>query len=117
MSINSKQKGKTGELEAVHALYKLFKPQVEDGKMVVRRGQQYSGDPTAPDVIAIPGIHFEIKRVQALNLDAAIEQAANDSSITEVPIVMHRKNHKRWKVTFYFDDWLKFLDRCNELLA
>ncbi|MBQ2649423.1 MAG: hypothetical protein IJF82_19050 [Achromobacter sp.] len=44
-----------------------------------RRGQQYSGANGDADVVGLPGIHIECKRVQALNLTKAMEQAERDA--------------------------------------
>ena len=59
------------------------------------------------DVIGLDYIHIEVKRVQALNLDNAIEQAKRDSNDNQLPAVFHRKNNKKWKVTMGLDDWIK----------
>ena len=43
----------------------------------------------APDVrAAIPGVHFEVKRVEALRLYPAIEQAVADSG-QNIPVVLY----------------------------
>ena len=107
--INSKQKGKKGELEAAKYLAKIF-------GLPVSRGQQYKGSPDSPDVIGLKGLHVEVKRCERINVDKALEQASRDASITECPIVFHRSNRKPWKVTFYADQLYSFLDRCDELL-
>lgn len=52
-------------------------------------------------------IHIEVKRVQALNLDEAMEQSKRDSRDDQIPAVFHRKNNKRWKVTLELDDFMK----------
>lgn len=98
MSVNSRQKGKRGELE----LSKLFREHGFDA----RRGQQYSGLEGDADVVGLPGIHVECKRVEALNLYAAMEQAVRDHREGEAPVVFHRKNGKPWLVTMNFEDWM-----------
>ena len=98
--INSRAKGARGELELAGELNAIF-------DLVTRRGQQYSGIGGA-DVVGLPGIHIESKRVQALNLDKAMEQAINDAKPGEIPTVMHRKNHKPWLVTVRLDDLVLF---------
>ena len=52
-------------------------------------------------------IHIECKRVQALNIDEAMEQAKRDAKDGQLPAVFHRKNNKKWKVTLELDDWIK----------
>ncbi len=97
--INSIQKGKAGELELSHELQKYgFK---------ARRSQQFCGTAGDADVIGLPGIHIECKRVEALNMDKAYEQAVADCKGTDIPAVFHRKNRKPWKVTLGLDDFIK----------
>ena len=71
-----------------------------------RRGQQYNGL-EGEDVVGLDYIHIEVKRVQALNLDDAMEQAKRDSKAGQIPTVFHRKNKEKWKVTMNLDDWIK----------
>lgn len=59
------------------------------------------------DVIGLDYIHIEVKRVQSLNLDDAMEQAKRDSKGNQLPAVFHRKNSKKWKVTMELDSWIK----------
>ena len=68
--MNSRQKGSRGERE----LAKIFR---EHG-YEARRGQQYCGASGDADVIGLPGIHVECKRVEKLNLLDAMEQAVRD---------------------------------------
>lgn len=98
MSINSKRKGAKGERELANKL--------KDYGYNCRRGQQYNGL-EGEDVVGLDFIHIECKRVQALNLDEAMEQSKKDSSKNQLPAVFHRKNNKKWKVTMELDDWIK----------
>lgn len=102
MSINSKAKGKAGELELVRLLR-------ADGWKDVRRAAQYCGNTgEAADLVGLPGIHVECKRVEHLNIDDALAQAKRDAEKNgRLPAVFHRKNNTRWKVTMDIDDWLK----------
>ena len=97
--MNSRNKGKRGELEVAH----LLKEYGYDA----RRGQQYAGANGDPDVVGLPGIHIEVKRVEKLNIDEALEQAIRDKRENEIPVVMHRKNKTPWKITMLFDDWME----------
>jgi hypothetical protein len=83
----SRQKGKRGEREAAAELAVVF-------ACDARRGVQYQGGPDSPDVV-LEGVnvHVEAKRVEALNLYAAIEQAREDAG-GKVPMVWHRRNGK-----------------------
>ena len=95
MAINSRRKGKEGELE--------FARLCREQGYNARRGQQYNGL-EGEDVIGLPGIHVEVKRVEKLNLEAAMEQAVRDAG-TKVPIVAHRKNNHGWLITMRAEDW------------
>lgn len=96
--INSRSKGKKGELELAKKL--------RDYGYDCRRGQQYCGANGDADVIGLPGIHIECKRVERLDLYGAMAQAIADSRC-KMPVVMHRKNHCDWLVTMRLTDWVQ----------
>ena len=82
--INSRAKGASGEREICKIL--------REHGYEARRGVQYSGYNGDADIITnIPGYHWEIKRVENLNLEKAMEQSIRDAKEGEVPIVAHRK--------------------------
>lgn len=97
--MNSRQKGAAGERELARIL--------REYGYNTRRGQQYNGANGDADVVGLPGIHIECKRVERLNLREAMEQAFRDALPGEMPAVFHRKNCEPWKVTMLLDDWLK----------
>ena len=97
--MNSRTKGKRGELEAAHILKKHGYD--------TRRGQQFAGINGDADVVGLPYIHLEIKRVEKLNIDDALQQSVRDARDAEIPVVMHRKNRTEWKITMLFEDWIK----------
>ena len=70
------------------------------------RGRQYHGGEDSPDVVGLPLIHVEVKRVEALRLDDAMAQARRDAG-AKTPIVAHRKNRQPWMVTMLAADWFK----------
>ena len=71
-----------------------------------RRTSQYCGNTgDASDVVGLPGIHQEVKRVERLDLYGAMEQAARDAKHGETPIVAHRKNGRQWLVTMEAGAW------------
>ena len=59
------------------------------------------------DVVGLDYIHCEVKRVQALNLDDAMEQAKRDCKDNQLPAVFHRKNNRKWKVTMELSSWIE----------
>ena len=99
MPINSKEKGKAGEREFA-ALCRKY------GFKNVRRGQQFSGI-EGKDVVGLEGIHIEVKRVERLNIEQALQQAERDKKEGEIPIVAHRRNRESWKITMRAEDWFK----------
>ena len=96
--MNSKNKGKEGEREVANIL--------KSYGYNTRRGQQYCGVSGDADVIGLPGIHIEVKRVEKLNIDNAMEQSFNDARYGEIPTVFHRKNRKQWLVTMPLVEWM-----------
>lgn len=100
MPINSRNKGKVGEREIAKILR-------DYGYEDCRRGEQYCGANGDADVVGLPEIHCEIKRVEKLNVDNAIDQAVRDARAGEMPTVFHRKNRKPWLVTMKLDDWMR----------
>lgn len=96
--MNSRQKGARGERQ----LAKKLREYGYD----TRRGQQYSGSNGDADVVGLPGIHIECKRVERLNLYDAMSQSRHDAREGEVPVVMHRKNDCEWLVTMRLDDFM-----------
>lgn len=105
--MNSKSKGKRGELEAAHLL--------QEYGYDARRSQQYCGLQGDADVVGLPGVHLEIKRVQALNIDKAMEQSIRDAREGEMPVIMHRKDRQPWRVTMGFEDFMTLYKAWEEL--
>ena len=99
MPINSREKGKNGEREIASIL--------KDYGYNARRGVQYNGADGSADVIGLPGLHLEIKRVERLNIQDAMSQSIHDAREDEKPVVMHRKNHGKWMVTMLLDDFME----------
>lgn len=99
MPINSKRKGKTGEIEVAHIL--------KDHGYDARRSQQFCGANGDADVVGLPGVHIEVKRTESLHLYPALEQAAADARENETPVVFHRRNHKSWVVIMELEDFLE----------
>lgn len=97
--MNSRDKGAEGERELARIL--------KDYGYPARRGQQYCGANGDADVVGLPEIHIECKRVEHLNIDAALAQSIRDAEDDEIPVVMHRRNHMPWKVTMLLDDWIR----------
>lgn len=108
--MNSKQKGARGERELAHKL--------NEYGYKTRRGQQYSGI-EGDDVVGLPGIHIECKRVEKLNIYDAVDQSKRDSGCTDLPFgydlpaVFHRKNNCEWLVTMPLEYWIELYRRYS----
>lgn len=102
MAVNSKRKGKNGELELARKL--------KEYGYDVRRSVQYNGkaDDGEADLVGLPGVHVECKRTERLNLYEALDQAKRDSKETgRIPAVFHRKNNCEWVAILSLDDFMR----------
>lgn len=100
MGKTSQRKGADGERELAALLSAA-------GYECQRGGSLSFGE--IPDVLGLPGIHIEVKRVEKLNVGEAMEQAIRDSDrmLDGMPALFHRRNRKPWLVTMRLEDWLK----------
>ena len=89
--INSRAKGKKAEIELAHILR-------TQGHTEARRGQQYCGANGDADVIGVKGIHIEVKRQQTVRDEVWMKQAEADAKQGEIPVVIYRRNHEKWKL-------------------
>jgi Holliday junction resolvase len=111
--MNSREKGKRGERQ--------WRDELRANGYAARRGQQFSGSPDSPDVICaeLDWLHFEVKAVERLNIEEAMEQARRDAgqraeaggqrTETKVPVVAHRRSHRRWLVTMEAETFFRLL--------
>lgn len=105
MAINSRAKGAAGEREFANHV----KARGHEG---ARRGQQFCGGPSSPDVVIpeYPGFHFEVKRVEAGNPYVWLQQAKDDAAAGSVPVVAHRRNREEWIAVVRLDDLLDLIE-------
>ena len=99
MAVNSRRKGKVGELEAAAVLRELF-------GWDTGRSAQHCGTPDSADlrVSNTPGLWFEIKRVQKLNVPAALRKAVSEAG-RKTAVLMHRPNrYPDWLLTIRLSD-------------
>jgi hypothetical protein len=112
--MNSREKGKRGERQ--------WRDELRAQGYAARRGQQFSGSPESPDVVcdSLPWIHFEVKAVERLNIEEAMEQARRDANRgprdhgpqtthRKIPIVAHRRVYRPWLVTMEAEAFFQFL--------
>ena len=100
--MNSRAKGARGERQ--------WRDELRANGYAARRGQQFSGSPDSPDVVcdALPWAHFEVKCVERLNIEDAMDQARRDAG-AKVPLLTHKRNHHRWLVTMDAETFFQFL--------
>ena len=107
MGKSSQRKGAAGERELVAVLN-------EYGFETQRGGSETFG--TVPDVVGLPGIHIEVKRVERLNLPEAMRQAVRDAERFQdgMPALFHRRNRQPWLVTVRLDDFMRMYQAAAE---
>lgn len=110
MPINSRQKGARGERE--------WRDQLRNEGFDARRGQQFSGGSDSPDVIcdSLPGIHWEVKRVERGNPYDWIMQAKRDAGDSKMPIVAHKRNGEDWLCIISANDFFQLIRETNQPL-
>ena len=103
--MNSRRKGKDGEL----ALVRKLKEYGYD----VRRSQQYAGINSDADVVGIDHLHIEAKYRQNGHGQTYewLDQAKREARPDEIPVVMHKKVSKEyrgneWLVTMTLEDFI-----------
>ncbi|MBR1677300.1 MAG: hypothetical protein IJ706_08335 [Clostridia bacterium] len=71
----------------------------------VKRGKVFYGE---SDLVGLDGIHPEVKRVEKLNIHAAMAQAIEEAKKREdgLPAVFFRRDRGEWLVTMRLEDWI-----------
>jgi len=107
--MNSRSKGKRGELDFAHYL--------ADRGMPARRGQQFRGGEGSPDVVceALPQVHFEVKFTERTDMYAWIEQALADGGEGKYHVVAHRKTRGEWLAILPMEELLTLLENGSVL--
>ncbi len=105
MGKSSQTKGAAGERELA-AILRQYGYDIQRGGFVFGE---------VPDLVGLPGIHIEVKRVEKLNLDAAFDQSSRDSEKFRdgFPTVIFRKNRKPWMVVMKLEDWLEIYNNSD----
>jgi Holliday junction resolvase len=110
MGAMSKRKGATGEREAAEMC--------REHGFEMRRGRQYCGGADSPDIRGegnrlADEFHVEVKRVEALRIYPAIEQAKEDCAPGKDPVVLFRSNRQEWLAILPADVFFKLLKRLD----
>lgn len=106
MTTNSKQKGNRGELEIANYLK-------DRGYKKARRGQQYCGIAGDADVVGVPGLHIEVKRMEKSYPYKWLDQAEGDKACGETAVVFHRQNKKEWIAILSMDDFMELYEAAQ----
>lgn len=126
MGINACQKGKAGEREFCELLNNRFGTKLartpNSGGLAIRGDiiRKYNSKKSIIDKI-----HWEIKRVEKLNVHEALNQACRDTGNHMTPVVAFRKNEPRqkkeftdcdgkWLVCLKAEDFLQLLQLLEE---
>ena len=104
LPINSRAKGKRGELEARDAVREHW------SAPDCIRAAQGAGAYAADLLHAGHEIHVEIKCVAKIGTEKFILQAERDAAEGELPIVVMRQNRGEWCVMFRLKDSIRFAD-------
>lgn len=106
MSGSSQRKGADGERELAALLR-------QHGYEIERGGSLSFGE--VPNLVGLPNIHIECKRVERLNVGEAMDQAIRDAERFHdgAPTVFHRRNRQPWLVTMRLTDWLELYKRAE----
>ncbi len=108
--MNSRAKGARGERQ--------WRDELRANGYAARRGQQFSGLPDSPDVVcdSLPWVHFEVKAVERLNIEEAMDQARRDCGmrsaecgVQKVPVVAHRRRFRPWLVTMEAETFFRLV--------
>lgn len=94
----SRRKGAQAENELANLLRDMYGYEVHRGKVFYHES----------DLVGLPGIHPEVKRVESLNIHKAMAQAIAEAEKRQdgLPTVFFRRNRGEWMVTMRLTDWI-----------
>ena len=106
--MNSRQKGKRGELDAVHSI----RQHLSLGEEVIRSAQ--ANGKYSADILGIEGLHIEVKRKAYIASEKALKQAERDCG-EDIPMALMRQDRGEWFVQVRLADVVEFAKRVNDL--
>lgn len=94
MGRSQREKGKRAEREAAEL--------IRSWGIAARRGQQYAGDPDAPDVVAAtPGLAWEVKARKQGHPGKWLEELLKNCHDGDIPVVLHKRDRQPWLLTIF----------------
>ena len=109
--INSRQKGAAGERELSHEIKRVLGWAGIETES--NRTAQHCGDSGDSDVLIhqLPQVFAEVKRVERLNVQEAMDKAARQAEVAgKIPVLFHRRNRQPWLVTLKLDQLPQFAE-------
>jgi hypothetical protein len=100
MPVNSRAKGKRAEL----ALAQILVPYWPE---VCRNLDQFGAK--KQDMLGTPGVHWQVKHVESLNIWKALNQAITEADPKDVPIVAFKRNRSPWYAAMELDELIPLL--------
>lgn len=98
--INSRRKGKAGELEVINLL-RAHWPEAR------RNLEQHTVDKR--DVLAVEGVHFQVRRKESLRLWEALAETALEADPHDLPVLVFRRNRSRWYAALELSELIALL--------
>lgn len=103
----SRNKGQRGEREAAALLMKWaaevvgmlreYGYEVPDVELVRNLNQARVGSDGSYDLVGLDWLALEVKRQEALNVNAWWDQTVRQCGEGQVPLLMYRQNNQRWR--------------------
>jgi hypothetical protein len=103
MPLNSRRKGKAGELEFIQKHLARVWPAAK------RNLDQFQDDKR--DALEVDGFHFQIKRAERAEIWAWIKQAETEAAEGDVPVVAFRRNRSRWYCVVDAERMMELIER------
>lgn len=99
MTINSRSKGKRGEREILNIIQAAINEAYEASGYQPPQLQRNTlqSDRGGYDIVGLPWLALEVKRVETPPADAWWEQARSQAKPGQVPVLVYRRSNTRWR--------------------
>lgn len=106
MGKSQRVKGAAGEREVVA----ILKARGHDSRRTAPMQTHLGAKGGFADVAGLPGYHLEVKRCEALKMDAWSRQAEDECG-ENVPVVVYRRSREPWRISMRLEDFLEMYER------